>query len=397
MSSVAYLDSFYGFGTFSFELVPGYDCPQYATFLNTSFYSRQTTHTHPNSICLFEFDTDHAMQRHSTGDFVSISKNTQFAVRSVATVGNYDYTFSYTFSLDGTISVDVRASGYIEAAHAAHNEEYGFNIHDSLNGAMHDHVLNFKADFDVLGRDNSIQLVSNVPVSKTYPWSNGKVRNTMALKRRFIDNETSGALDWDANSATQILVVNKDAKNRLGEYRAWRVQPSTPPVHLTVLNSSSLGSSARWAEHDVHITRQKDTEPRSADPYNNQDVHDPPVDFSRFLDGESLDQKDLVLWLNLGMHHVPTTADLPNTVMTTAHAGVKFVPANYFDGDQSRRSMSQVRISYADGKVLDVDTAGRPEQLCLSDLWSYQGDVLVRKFPYAPEAPFYERGGPPYS
>ncbi len=118
ISSVAYLDSFYGFGTFSFELVPGHDCPQYASYLSTSFYSRQATHSHPNSICLFEFDTDYAIQRHTTDDFVSITKNTQFILRTVATVGNYDYTFSCTFGIDGTISVDVRASGYTEATHA---------------------------------------------------------------------------------------------------------------------------------------------------------------------------------------------------------------------------------------------------------------------------------------
>ncbi len=209
----------------------------------------------------------------------------------------------------------------------------------------------------------------------------------MALERKFLGNENQGALNWDANSATQLLVLNKEARNALGEYRAWRVQPSTPPVHLTVLNSSNLGSSARWAEHDLYVTRRKDTEPRSADPYNNQDVHNPPVDFSRFLDGESLDQTDLVLWLNLGMHHVPTSADLPNTVMTAAHAGLKFVPANYFASDESRHTMSQVLIKYEKGTVLNVDTAGRPEQLCLADLWSYSGDVLVRKFPYEPGNP----------
>ena len=34
---------------------------------------------------------------------------------------------------------------------------------------MHSHVLNFKADFDILGQSNSVQLMSVVPTSKTYP------------------------------------------------------------------------------------------------------------------------------------------------------------------------------------------------------------------------------------
>src|SRR5690242_16992306 len=76
--------------------------------------------------------------------------------------------FSYTFSLDGSIAVEVRASGYIQSAFYAHNGDYGYQIHDALSGSMHDHVLNYKADFDILGTENSVQLVKNVPASKRY-------------------------------------------------------------------------------------------------------------------------------------------------------------------------------------------------------------------------------------
>ena len=194
---------------------------------------------------------------------------------------------------------------------------------------------------------------------------------------------------WGTNAQSQLLVLNKDKKNRHGEYRAWRIQPTTPGSHLTVANSTNLASAARWAEHDVHITRRKDTEPRVSNPYQNQDVHSPPVDFSRFLDGESLDQTDLVLWVNVGMHHVPTSADLPNTVTTSAHAGVRFVPTNYFDGDVSRRSRNVVRVTYGNGAVLDVQQNDRA-QVCEADFWNYRGDVAVRKYPFDPNNPFYD-------
>lgn len=90
-SGVAYLDTFYGFGPYAFvsairsfmigsdtnemqELVPGYDCPTYASYMNTSFYVDEETHTHINSICFFEFDADYPMQRHSTGSYVANTK-----------------------------------------------------------------------------------------------------------------------------------------------------------------------------------------------------------------------------------------------------------------------------------------------------------------------------------
>ncbi|ETS83998.1 hypothetical protein PFICI_05874 [Pestalotiopsis fici W106-1] len=396
-SGTTYLDTYYGFGPYAFELIPGYDCPEYATFLNSTFYVDETTHTHLNSICLFEFTSDYPIQRHSSGEYVTATKETHFSIRSVSTVGNYDYMFTYSFKLDGTISAEVRASGYIQSAYFTTGSDFGFKIQENLSGSMHDHVLNFKADFDILGTANSIQTMTNVPVSRVFPWSGGKARNTMQVVREFIDTEDQGRFNWAPNVAQQVLVVNKDEKNQWGELRGYHVLPMSGAMHLTVQNSSNLAEAGRWAEFDVQVTRQHDWEPRAAHPYNSQDVNDPPINFARFFDGESLDQEDIVLWLNLGMHHVPHTGDLPNTVFTTAHAGVQFMPSNYFDIDQSRRTVNAVRVNYENGTATDVETFGQKDQSCSVDftpveydLWGYKGDVVVRKFPYDPNNPYYE-------
>jgi primary-amine oxidase len=63
---------------------------------------------------------------------------------------------STTFAiLDGSVEVKVRASGFIYGAHWAANavnkDEYGFRVHDALSTNMHDHILSFKADFDIAG------------------------------------------------------------------------------------------------------------------------------------------------------------------------------------------------------------------------------------------------------
>ncbi|KAK8130921.1 membrane copper amine oxidase [Apiospora sp. TS-2023a] len=391
-SHIAYLDSYYGFGTNTYELVKGYDCPQYATYLNTSYYAREQTHTHTDSVCLFEFDGDGPIQRHTTNGWVTVSKNVGFIVRAVATVGNYDYTFSYTFALDGSVAVDVRASGYISGAFEAQNGGFGYKIHAGLNGAMHDHVLNFKADLDVLGTANTVQLVKNKPISRTYPWSDGEVVNTMELERTYISNEDEGRFNWAPNGQGQVVVVNKDQKNSWGEYRGWRVLPSTPGSHLSIINSTVMRNTAHFAEYDVSISRAKDTEPRATHPYGNQDTREPPIDFAKFFDGESLEQEDIVLWVNLGMHHIPHSGDLPNTVMTAAFAGIKFVPSNYFDGDQSIRSRSQVRVNYDKGKVSSLTKAGR-DPICEATLMSYAGDSVINKYPYDPTNVFYEMAG----
>ncbi|OAG05511.1 membrane copper amine oxidase [Paraphaeosphaeria sporulosa] len=398
-SGTAYLDSYYGFGPYAFQLVEGYDCPAYATYLNSSFYVDETTHTHVNSICLFEFDADYPQQRHSTTNYVSSTKNTYFSLRSVSTIGNYDYMFTYSFYQDGTVGVEVRASGYIQGAYYANNQDYGWHIHDALSGSMHDHVLNFKADFDILGTANTVQLVKNVATTETYPWSQGKPRNTMKLQKSFIESEDESRINFGENALTQVIIVNQNETNKYGENRGYRILPSSGTAHLTVQNSSSAVNSANWAGYDIQFTKQKDTELSSSHPYNSQDVNDPPINFDHFFNGESLVQDDLVAWINLGMHHIPHTGDLPNTVFTTAHSGVQFMPLNYLLGDASRQTVNQVRINYDAGKATAVETFGQKTDTCPlnneivdvnKELWEYVGDVVVRKYPYDPNHPFEE-------
>lgn len=131
-SGIGYIDSWYGFGPYAFELVAGFDCPAYATFMNATFHSNEISTTHRNAICLFETDAGYPMQRHSSSEYVSISKNIAFVLKSVSTIGNYDYTLSTTFYQDGTIETMVQASGYIQSAFYAANDDYGYQINDGL-------------------------------------------------------------------------------------------------------------------------------------------------------------------------------------------------------------------------------------------------------------------------
>lgn len=101
---------------------------------------------------------------------------------------SYDYEFDYTFTLDGTVEVLVRASGYIQSAHFGNNTEYGYQIHDALSGSMHDHILTFKADLDIAGTNNTMVKHVFEPVDVKYPWSN-ITRSTMKLGKYEVANE----------------------------------------------------------------------------------------------------------------------------------------------------------------------------------------------------------------
>ena len=122
--------------------------------------------------------------------------------------------------------------------------------------------------------------------------------------------------------------------------------------HLTIVNSTTLGDSARWAEHDVWVLQRKDTEPRSADPLNYFAPHDPLINFNKMANHETLEHGgedssydgDLVIYFNVGAHHIPHSGDIPNTLMHTSATSVMFVPHNFNDRDPSRESVQGVRL-----------------------------------------------------
>jgi primary-amine oxidase len=281
----------------------GYDCPVYATYLPTLYHQGETTFINKNSICIFEYTADHPLHRHTAAHYVTISRSQYLVVRSVSTVGNYDYTIEYLFYLDGSIEVKVRASGFVFATawpasreKSKRENKYGYRVHDAASTSMHDHVLNFKADLDIAGTANTLERVSIEPYKKSYPWydNDDPMANTMHLVRNPISSETG--LNWAANSGSMFVVLNNDSTNAWGEKRGYRIAPGTgmgTPPHLTIINSTRLGRSAEYTAKDLWVVKQKDTEPRSANPMNYLEPDDPLVDFGKFVDGEDIEQEDL--------------------------------------------------------------------------------------------------------
>lgn len=65
------------------------------------------------------------------------------------------------------------------------------------------------------------------------------------------------------------------------------------------------------------------------------------------------------------------------------------MPLNYYHEDISRETVNMVRINYNDGNVSKVKMFGQDQAVCAvdlaktdPDLYSYKGDVVIRKFPY---------------
>ncbi|KAH9428700.1 hypothetical protein MCOR27_006242 [Pyricularia oryzae] len=337
-AGTAYMDRFYGIGAQVGRLIPGYDCPYHATYWDSDFTSGTAATRTNNSVCIFETDIGTPITRHTDpGLYMQATKGSKLVVRQIATVGNYDYLFDYTFWVDGTIGVDAHASGYVQANYYRPEDKgkWGPRIHDTITGTLHTHVMNFKADFDLGGTANTLVRTDIVVENITQPWY--PERGEFEMMRYNISDvasEKQALLPLPANGQSMYTIVNKDKKNKWGEDRGYRIVPGLSNIHLASQRSPFFLKSAQFAKQFLAVSRQKDTEPGSSAALNQNVPEAPLVEFWRFFDDdESLAQQDLVAWVNLGMHHYTRSEDMPNTLMSEAHSSLTFAPQNWGDAE----------------------------------------------------------------
>jgi primary-amine oxidase len=64
-------------------------------------------------------------------------KGATLIVRAIATVGNYDYMFDYSFHMDGSLEVVVRASGYLQCSFYYPDQgKWGPRIQQATQGSL---------------------------------------------------------------------------------------------------------------------------------------------------------------------------------------------------------------------------------------------------------------------
>jgi Cu2+-containing amine oxidase len=60
-------------------------------------------------------------------------------------------------------------------------------------------------------------------------------------------------------------------------------------------------------------TQRSEQETHSSSVYTQSDLSSPPTCLTDYIDGESIRRKDLVVWINSGLYHVPMAEDAPVT------------------------------------------------------------------------------------
>ncbi|KAF2036379.1 amine oxidase catalytic domain-containing protein [Setomelanomma holmii] len=267
-------------------------------FWNLTYHSGNGSVINANSLCIFEADMNFPLSRHRTGasnDYgfskLGTVKGAQLIVRAIATVGNYDYTFDYGFHMDGSLEVSVRASGYLQSR------------------SLHDHIITFKGDFDILGTGNALQVSELKVVNQSQPW-------------------------FPELGAFEQMETNVSIMQEEKQFNGAPNNQAMSDIHLSTLSSPWSLKNSEFAKSHLAVSRQHDNEVFANSVQNANLPLAPQQDFSKFFDGENIEDEDLVVWFNLGMHHFTRSEDVPVTLYTEAYSSFVFAPQNFFDRAQ---------------------------------------------------------------
>jgi primary-amine oxidase len=279
----------------------------------------------PNAICLHEEDFG-VLWKHY--DLFTESQETRRQRRLVisyfVSVGNYDYGFYWYLYLDGTVQLEVKATGVVFTSSYVDGSPYATEIAPGLGAPYHQHLFNARLDMMVDGLTNAVEEldVRRLPVGPDNPYGNAFTRSVTRLAS---ESEAARLADMPAGRVWRI--VNTDTRNRLGQPVAYVLRPEGQPA-LLADESASVTRRAAFATKHLWVTRYDPQERYPAGELVNQNPGG--AGLPQFqAQNRDIDGQDIVVWHTFGATHFPRPEDWP--VMPVETCGFTLKPFGFFD------------------------------------------------------------------
>ncbi|MGI5152449.1 primary-amine oxidase [Plantactinospora sp. CA-294935] len=278
-----------------------------------------------NAICLHE--EDHGVLWKHTDLFTESAetrRQRRLVISSFVTVGNYDYGFYWYLYLDGTIQLEVKATGVLFTSAYTEGNGYATEVAPGLGAPYHQHLFSARLDVTVDGTRNAVDEVDvrALPVGPENPYGNAFTRVATRLS-----SESDGARDADASVGRTWRISNPERLGRLGRPVGYQLRPESQTV-LLAAPDSSVARRAAFATRSLWVTRYDPAQRYPAGDLVNQ--HPGHAGLPEYVAADRpIDGEDIVLWHTFGTTHFPRPEEWP--VMPVDRCGFTLRPDGFFD------------------------------------------------------------------
>jgi len=318
----------YGIGLMLDSLKLGCDCLGHIHYFDVWAHD---WHGEPrlieNAVCMHEEDFG-IQWKFSVPDAnqSAVTRSRRLVISSIATIGNYVYGFFWYFYLDGTIGVEIKATGipFPSAQENGGPSRYGRSIGQGIESHVHQHVFSFRFDMALDGEQNSVSEINfaAAPVDDSNPHGNAILTEETRFR-----TELEAQRDIDARRARYWRVLNPNVSNRFGEPVAYKLLPGANGFSFQHPDSS-MGRRAGFMYKHLWVTPYAGDELYSAGWFPNQHPGGDGLPAWTRADRD-IDNRHLVVWHTLNYHHWPRPEDWP--VQPVVYAGFHWMPDGFFD------------------------------------------------------------------
>lgn len=315
-----------GYLTNSLEL--GCDCLGEIKYFDAVLANgRGEPYTISNAICMHEEDAS-ILWKHTdmgTGK-VEVRRGRRLVLSFIATFANYEYGFYWHLYQDGTIEHEVKLTGILTTAAVEKGEKTKFGQllnSDGLYAPVHQHFFNFRLDMDVDGEKNEVYEVN----TRHADAAEDTYGNAFFGQHERLDSELKACRSANIETDRFWMVTNPEKQNAVGEPVAYRIMTAnsvvphwSPQAHIAPRGEfvSKLFWATPFSEREMYGAGNY--------PYGNPDNGGLPQYTAA---DRSLVNEDVVVWLSLGMTHLPRLEDWP--VMPVQRVSFKLEPHGFFD------------------------------------------------------------------
>lgn len=235
-----------------------------------------------------------------------------FSLFSVSQIGSYSYIPRWSFADDGSMEFSVGATGALQRIVADDQAERpGWNIAYDKVGISHLHNFFWRLDFDLGGQHN-----------KDYVEQVDFATQDAKLTRQSIIFTKETASSVAPELARTWIVASKTLKTPKQQAMGYEIQ-------LNQSGQRDEGPAIEpFTQHDLYVTKEKSCELYASHNLNTLDEDETCADnLAEFVDDESIENEDIVVWPTVSFYHMPRAEDMPN--MDTHWSSIRLTPMNW--------------------------------------------------------------------
>jgi primary-amine oxidase len=281
-----------------------------------------------NAICMHEEDYGIQWKHYDSSSRTSeVRRSRRLVISSIFTIGNYDYGFYWYLYLDGTIQMEIKLTGIVGVSAVADGQVNAAQsplISTELSSPVHQHVFNFRLDWELDGGSNSLyeNQIEVLPMDDKNPAGT----QFRSVSRQLTD-EASAKRNISPEVSRYWKVTNPASLNGLGQPVAYKLLPQASPA-LFAHADSQVARRAGFGKHHLWATPYVDGELHAAGPYTV--MHEGQEGLPELTaDNRDISDCDLVMWHTVAVTHVPRPEDWP--VMPVEYCGFHLIPVGFFD------------------------------------------------------------------